>query len=124
MNKEPLAIDRAETAHSSAKTRNFEQLTETDPEIRKHLIFSSLSRKFLIDNSTSLCSQTLPYLRLLDDVILRSFCSVSKIFSHIWLGLNITFLPRSIDADQTRVHQRCRITTEARPVLKILFLPL
>ena len=46
------------------KTRNFElpQLPAADPEIRQHLY-----KHFLIF-----------YLRLLDDVILRSFCSIAS----------------------------------------------
>ena len=68
----------AAAAHACAKTRNFEAslLPATDPKIRQHLIFCSLHLKLLICLSKSWSILAFPYLRLLNDVILRSFCSV------------------------------------------------
>ena len=66
------------------KIRNFElsYLLATDPETRQHFIFSSWGVKLLIIISKSLSFQTLPYLSLVDDVILRSSRSVFKDYEH------------------------------------------
>ena len=71
--------DRAETAHACAKTLNFEpfKLPATDSNIWQHLIFCSFGLKVLVlSYQKAYLSKHFPYLRLLDDVILRSFCSV------------------------------------------------
>ena len=70
--------DRAETVDACVKICNLEppKLCATAPKIWQHLIFCSLGLKLLIYHFKKLIIKTLPYLRLVDDLILHSFCPV------------------------------------------------
>ena len=73
--------DREETVHAYGKIVFLSpppaKLPARDPKIWQHIILCSLCLKLLFYCFKSLSIQTFPHIRFVDDVILRSFCSVN-----------------------------------------------
>ena len=97
-----LCLDnRAETAHACAKTHNVEpscSLQET-PNLGNTPYFLPRALNSWVIISKSLSVQTFPYLRLVNDVILRSFYSIIYIImQRAGLELSIALLQHPLHA--------------------------